>query len=178
MTEHGSGSKIQVMSGKVGPAEALQAGQATSAGSPKRFFNINYLLIWQGQLVSRLGTQVSSVVMLLWIKQATDSASLMGLMAILTNIPVIVMGIVGGTVADRYSRRNIIAISDALSGVALLALAVLFTVYGDVPGVMAGIIIGATVFVAIADSFSSPAIIASVPDLVPRGEITRANSLG
>lgn len=156
----------------------VEVQTSSSAGHPSKFFNRNYVLIWQGQLVSRLGTQASSMVMLLWIKQATDSASLMGLMAILTNVPAILMGIVGGTVADRYSRRNIIAMCDALSGLALLALAVLFTLYGHQPGPMTGIIIGITVFVAVADAFSSPAIVASVPDLVPKGEITRANSLG
>jgi DHA3 family macrolide efflux protein-like MFS transporter len=150
----------------------------TGSWKPTRFFNRNYVLIWQGQFVSRLGTQLSSVVMLLWIKQATDSASLMGLMAMLTNVPVILLGIIGGTFADRYSRRNIISFSDALSGLALLALAVLFTIYSDEPLVMAACIIGTTVFVAVADSFSSPAIVAAVPDLVPKGELARANSLG
>ena len=152
-----------------------EAGEAVPA--VKSLFNKNFVLLLNGQFISRLGAQISSMVMLLWIKETTGSASLMGLMSMLTGITVVALGIVGGTSADRYSRRNIISWSDGASGVGMLILAALFFWMPENVTLLAVAIIAVSVFAAIADSFSSPAITAAIPDLVPAGELHKANSL-
>ena len=48
--------------------------------TPTRLLNKNYFLLWQGQTVSRLGSQAFSIALVLWIIEATGSASLMGMM--------------------------------------------------------------------------------------------------
>ena len=42
-------------------------------------FNRNFVLIWQGQMVSQIGSQMFSLALLYWILETTGSATIMGL---------------------------------------------------------------------------------------------------
>ncbi|MGB5875690.1 MAG: MFS transporter [Bacteroidota bacterium] len=144
---------------------------------PKKLMNINYVLLIQGQFISRVGASLTAMVLLLWVKDATGSASLMGLMSMVSTIPAVLFGVIGGTWADRHERRKIIAYCDILAGIALLGLAVLFTHYPDNTTLLAVGVVLTSLFVAVMDTFSTPAITAAVPDIVPRDSTARANSV-
>src|SRR5215470_5246104 len=53
---------------------------------PAKLLNRNFVLLWMGQAVSQLGSQVQVVAMVFWIKRATDSASLIGAMMMFPGI--------------------------------------------------------------------------------------------
>lgn len=143
----------------------------------ERLFNRNFFLLWQGQLVSMIGTQVFSIGMIFWIKHNTNSASLMGLLMMVSSITGVLLTIAGGIMADRYDRRRIIVWSDALSGLAVLLLgALIFLMPGRTELVLAGIFLSA-VLIATLSSFSEPSITAAIPDLVPKEKLNGANSM-
>ena len=143
---------------------------------PVRLLNRDFLLLWQGQFVSMLGSQAFSVAMIFWIKRQTDSASLLGLGMLSQWVPAVLLGPFGGTFADRRSRRRILILADLVRGAAAIALAALVLL---VPGrsgtILAGLLILSAVM-GVGDAFFRPAISASIPDLVPEEELTRANS--
>jgi DHA3 family macrolide efflux protein-like MFS transporter len=143
---------------------------------PVRLLNRDFLLLWQGQFVSMLGSQAFSVAMIFWIKRQTDSASLLGLGMLSQWVPAILLGPFGGTVADRMSRRLILILADVVRGVAAIALAALVLLD---PGRSGTILVGLLVLSAVmgvCDAFFRPAISAAIPDLVPEEDLTRANS--
>jgi MFS transporter, DHA3 family, macrolide efflux protein len=143
---------------------------------PVRLLNRDFLLLWQGQFVSMLGSQAFSVAMIFWIKRQTDSASLLGLGMMSQWVPAILLGPFGGTLADRWSRRRILILTDVLRGLAAIALAALVLL---VPGRSGTILTGLLILSAlmgVCDAFFRPAIAAAIPDLVPEAELTRANS--
>jgi MFS family permease len=143
---------------------------------PTRFLNRDFVLLWQGQFVSMLGSQAFSVAMIFWIKRQTDSASLLGLGMLSQWVPAVLLGPFGGTLADRWSRRAILIVTDVLRGLAAIALAAL--VLFD-PGRSGTILVGLLILSAVmgvCDAFFRPAISASIPDLVPEADLTRANS--
>jgi MFS family permease len=145
---------------------------------PTKLFNRNYVLQWQGQTVSRLGSQGFSVAMVLWIKQATGSASLMGLMMMVSSLIGVILGPIGGTLADRYSRRNIIIFSGLVQGAAILLLSgLLFIIPGATQIILVWLFVASTI-IAIVNAFFLPAIQSTIPDLVPVDKVTSANSLG
>lgn len=143
---------------------------------PTRLLNRDFLLLWQGQFVSMLGSQAFSVAMIFWIKRQTDSASLLGLGMMAQWVPAILLGPFGGTLADRMSRRKLLVLADLVRGVAAIALAGLVLLMPGRSGmILAGLLILSAIM-GVCDAFFRPAISASIPDLVPEGEVTRANS--
>lgn len=146
--------------------------------SPSRLLNMNFLLLWQGQTVSRIGTQVFAIAMIFWIKHTTNSASLIGFMLMCSAIPEVLLATLGGMAADRYSRRLIIILCDFLSGISMLLLALVFFVFPGAPDFIIAAIFGVSIIIAIINSFFEPSIAAALPDIVPKNKLAGANSLG
>jgi len=141
-----------------------------------KLFNKNFFLLWQGQFISRIGSQVYFIAMIIWIKEATDSASLLGIMGFIAGIPAVIFSIIGGTYADRHSRKKIIVYSDFISGVIMIILALLFYFLIDSMPLIIGFLLFTTVATSIISSYFTPAISASIPDIVPKSKLTSANS--
>jgi DHA3 family macrolide efflux protein-like MFS transporter len=127
--------------------------------------NKNFVLLWQGQSVNRLGLQAFSVAMLFWIKHATDSATLMGIMLMLSTLPAVLLSPLGGALADRYSRRRIIVLSDLLSGLAVLTLAALYWIAPQSTHIILIWLFIVSLLTSILSAFFMPAISAAMPDL-------------
>jgi MFS transporter, DHA3 family, macrolide efflux protein len=144
---------------------------------PNRLFNRDFLLLWQGQFVSMLGSQAFSVAMIFWIKRQTDSATLLGLGMMSQWIPAILLGPFGGTLADRMSRRRIMILADVVRGLAAIALASLVLLMPERSGTILVGLLALSALMGACDAFFRPAISASIPDLVPEPEVTRANSV-
>ncbi|MCL5996766.1 MAG: MFS transporter [Chloroflexi bacterium] len=142
-----------------------------------KLMNRHFVLLWMGLSVSRLGAQAFDIAMLFWVKHATDSATLMGMVLMLASLPAIILSPIGGAWADRYSRRRIILLSEAISGISILSLAALMFL---APGSVEVILIWLVVVSILGDtigSFYGPAMSAAIPDLVPEKNVAGANSL-
>jgi len=171
------------------------------AKEPARLWNKNFVLLWQGQLVSQIGQRYFNVGMLFYIKQATESASLMGAMMLFSTLPGVLLGPMGGTFADLFSRKKIIVYSDLIQGILVFSLAALMffliwttnLIATDPQGNLsffafvyltphASAINITWMFIvatlgAIIFAFFTPAMSAAIPDLVPKEKLNVANSL-
>jgi DHA3 family macrolide efflux protein-like MFS transporter len=143
----------------------------------ERLWNRSFTLLWQGQLISSIGKNAFALTALLWLKQATGSGTLSGLLTGLAMLPMVLLGPVAGVFVDRVNRGRMIAWTDVAGGLLVSAAAALFFL---VPGQQALLL--AAVFVVslgtgLLDTFSQPSIMAAIPDLVPREKLEAANSL-
>jgi DHA3 family macrolide efflux protein-like MFS transporter len=145
--------------------------------TPGRLFNRNFFLLWQGQLVSQIGSHAFAIGMMFWIKHTTGSATLMGMIMMVSMLPSVILGPLGGAFADRYSRRRIIILSDLINGIVVLTLAALMLLSPNATATVIIWLFVVSVLVAIVSSFFRPAISASIPDLVPQDKVAAANSL-
>lgn len=145
---------------------------------PSKLFNKNFFLLWQGQLVNRIGVNVYGVAMALFLTNTYKSATMVGLMWMFTGLPMIILGPIAGTIADRYSRRKILLASDLVNAIALTA----FTIYLFIAPEKSNLVITSLFLVAIilgiTGAFYNPAVGASIPDIVPRAKLAAANSVG
>ena len=144
---------------------------------PTKLLNKNFVLLWQGQLVSLFGMQAYSIAMMFWIKHRTGSATLMGLVMMVSQIPGVLLGPISGVFVDRYSRWKIIVGSDLVRGLITMALAALvfFSPDGNniiIVGLFTVGLISSTVA-----AFFNPAITAAIPELVPTEKLATANSM-
>ena len=110
--------------------------EETEAALPRdRLLNRDFVLLWRGQAVSGVGTSLSQIATIYWLLQATGSATTMGLVSMAGAIPGVLLGPIGGAIADRFSRRRLIVIGDALLGVAMLLVGIAFFVIDPVAAV-------------------------------------------
>ncbi len=68
----------------------------------------NFQLFVSGQLVSLVGTWMQTVAQSWLVYRLTHSAALLGAVGFASQVPVMFLGPVAGTVADRYSRQRIV----------------------------------------------------------------------
>src|SRR5579883_1489457 len=84
----------------------------------------NYRLFFFGQIVSLIGTWLQNTALAWLVYQITKDARALGLMSFLGAIPVLILGVYAGTVADEYPKRRIIIWTQSLLGVSAIALAI------------------------------------------------------
>jgi MFS family permease len=142
-----------------------------------RTLNRNFFLLWQGQLVSLMGTQVFRLGMVVWLTQAADSATLLGLLMATFIVPGLLIGPFGGVLVDRYSRRLVLTVCELVQGVAVLALGLLWLAAPASRPIGIGGLFVLAFIIGSATAVLQPATIAIVPELVPRERLPRANSI-
>jgi len=146
-------------------------------GKPEKLLNKNFFLLWQGQAVSKLGSQVFSIAMILWIIEVTGSATIMGLLMMMSSIPALILGPIGGAFADRHSRRLIIIFCDVLNGVAVLTFAAVVYFFPEKTKLNLIWLFAISISISIINSFFFPAISASIPEIVPKKKLSGANTM-
>lgn len=144
---------------------------------PTKLLNWNFILLWQGLVVSALGSQFYSIAVVLWIKQVTGSATILGTIMVISNVPRVILSWVTGTIVDRHSRRTIIIVGDLIRGIAVLSLAALLYTAPNATEITIYWVAAVSLCIAATSTFFGPAVAAAVPDLVPEAEFSRANSL-
>lgn len=135
--------------------------------------NKNIFLLWQGQLISQLGTQAFSIVMMFWLMENTGSSLLISFILTLSILPSIILGPISGVTADRVSRKKIIIITDTLRGFLVLILSMLLF-YGSADKSFLVVVFAITAFLnGICRSFFQPAIDAWLPELVSSDQLPK-----
>ncbi len=142
-----------------------------------RLLNRNFVLFWQGQFVSLAGSSLSSMALSLWVVDATGSATLLGTLAMATSTVNLVIGPFGGAVADRFSRRTILVLSDVAYGALAFIHVGLFSLYAIQPTATVVLLFTAQMTAAVVTGFFNPAAWAITPDLVPSAKVPAANAL-
>ena len=132
-----------------------------------------FFIVWIGQLVSISGTTLSGFGMQLFVFGETGSVTQLSFVALAYTVPAVALAPLAGSIADRWDRRSIMLVSDAFAGAATLTLAILFFADSlEIWHIYAITAIGST-----GNAFQEPAWMASIPLLVERKHLGRANGL-
>ena len=85
----------------------------------------NYRLFFFGQLVSLIGTWMTTVATAWLVYRLSGSAALLGLVAFSSQIPAFLIAPVAGVLVDRWNRRRVLIVTQALAMLQSFALAAL-----------------------------------------------------
>ena len=128
-------------------------------------------MLWLGQVVSQMGDWFNTIALYTIILNLTGSGRAVGLLMVARFVPSFVFGPVSGVLADRFSRRSIMIVSDVLR--ALVVLGFLFVRRAD----QLWIIYLLTVMQLALSTFFEPAKTAAIPSIVSDRELVAANAI-
>ena len=134
------------------------------------FRNRNFSLMWSGQLVSTMGSALTSLAASIYVYRLTNSALSVGLMLMATAAPSLLVGLFAGVFVDRYDRKKIMIAADLIRGV--LVLLIPFLVPSSIVWLYVMVVLTSTI-----GQFFDPAYESVLPEVASEAELAAANSL-
>ena len=131
-----------------------------------------FALFWSARICTSFAYQMLSVAIGWRVYELTGSAFDLGLVGLAQFLPVALLTLLVGHVADRYDRRRIVAICQAVEAVAAALLAV-GTATGKLP---VGGIFAIVALLGAARAFESPTLSALMPGLVGEARLQQASA--
>lgn len=132
----------------------------------------DFTLVVVGQIVSLFGNAILRFSLPLYLLRETGSSTLFGIVTACSFLPMIVLSLLGGVLADRLNKRNIMVCLDFLT-------AGVITVFSWLLGIIPIIPLFITVLMLLygISGTYQPAVQASIPALVPKEKILSANAI-
>src|SRR5688500_13795674 len=132
-----------------------------------------FTLVWLGQIISVLATNMSAFALTIWVFQITGSATALGLMQVFFITPLLIITPFAGVMVDRHNRKLMMMVSDLTAGSATIAILLLqaFCVL-EVWHLYA-----AAVFQGLGNAFQWPAYSAAISTMIPKEKYGRANGM-
>lgn len=132
-----------------------------------------FFLLWSGQALSLLGSQVAQFALIWWLTLETGSATVLTTATLVGLLPQIVLGPLVGALIDRWSRHRILLVADAAIAAVSLALAALFWS----GGATSALVLAALLLRAVGSGFHQPTMTASTSLMVPEEHLARIQGL-
>ncbi|OKH43175.1 MFS transporter [Calothrix sp. HK-06] len=132
-----------------------------------------FTLIWFGQMISLIGSQLSNFALGIWVYQKTGSVTQFALLSLFSSLPMILISPIAGTLVDRFPRRWVMLLSDFGAGIATTVIAILFS-SGDLTiwHICVGMMLSSC-----CTAFQWPAYTSATTFLVPKEHLSRANGM-
>ena len=133
----------------------------------------DFRIFWIGQLISFSGTWMQSTAQGWLVYSLTKSPLYLGLVATAASLPVLLFTLIGGVVADRLMKRKLLVITQTLSMIPALSLAVLI----DLKIVTVWQIMVFATLLGTVNAFDVPARQSFLVEMVEKGRLLNAIAL-
>ncbi|HYO70357.1 MAG TPA: MFS transporter [Archangium sp.] len=133
----------------------------------------DFALLWGSQVISGLGDWLRNMALLFWVFSLTggESPVATAAIAVITMAPALLLGLMAGTLADRWERRRVLISCDAIRG-GLSLLMLLAVATSNLP-----LAYGIAFCSSVVEQLYDPARGALIRAVVPRQELMAASSL-
>jgi predicted MFS family arabinose efflux permease len=154
----------------------VEGGDNGETMTPKKpralWFNRDYMLLWSGQIVSNVGTQVSQLAFPLLILAITRSPAMAGFAGALRALPYIIFSLPAGALIDRWDRKRVMILCDIGRALSMASIPIAYA-FGQLTVLQLFIVsaIEGTLFV-----FFNIAEAACLPRVVPKSQLPDATA--
>ncbi len=132
-----------------------------------------FTLVWLGQIVSVLATNMSAFALTIWVFEKTGSATALASMQVFFITPYVIITPLVGVLVDRHNRKLMMMVSDLMAGLATVAILVL-----QAFGVLqVWHLYAAAIFQGLGNAFQWPAYSAAISTMIPKEQYGRANGM-
>ena len=146
----------------------------TTTEVPKRPTGMfGFTIVWSGQLISVLASNMSWFALTIWAFEMTGSATVLGVVQTAFILPFLIISPIAGVMVDRYDRKLMMMISDL--GAVLATGCILILSALDVLEIWH--LIAASVIYGLSGTFQWPAYMATISTMVPKEQYDRANGM-
>lgn len=133
----------------------------------------NYRLYFWGYSISVAGTWMQTLALALLVLRLTGSGTDLGVATAARFLPFVVLGPVGGLIADRYDKRRVLYFTQSASA----GIAVLFALLTALDLINVAMVIVLSLVLGALTVFDNPARQSLIPELVPRDQMSNAVTL-
>ena len=137
-----------------------------------KLFHRNFSLLIAGQASSLLGNGILDFAMSMYVLEKTGSAAVYAGFLTASMIPSILFSPLGGILADRGNKRNIMAGLDFLAGLGVLLVAAFMREENSL-----AMICGLLLFESVLGAFENPAVQSCIPFMQKGENLIRANAV-
>jgi len=138
----------------------------------KTIFSKDFILVATGQIISIFGNQILRYALPLYLLNLKGSSALFGTILAVSFIPMLLMFPIGGIIADRLNKRNIMVVLDFFTAILILLFFLLAGSIDIVPLIAITMIILSGI-----QGAYQPAVNASIPALVRPEYLMKGNSI-
>src|SRR5215216_2392691 len=132
-----------------------------------------FTIVWLGQIVSVLATNMSVFALTIWVFQKTGSATALGLVQVFFITPLLIITPFAGVMVDRHNRKLMMMVSDSVAGMATIAI-LLLQAFGVLE---VWHLYAAAVLQGLGNAFQWPAYSAAISTMIPKEKLGRANGM-
>lgn len=136
----------------------------------KQIFSRDMIILVLGQVISLFGNAIVRFALPLYLLRETNSPSLFGVVTACSFLPMVVFSFLGGGIADRVNKRNIMVALDFATSLLMVGLALALEVLPLVP-----LLIGVLMLLYGISGAYQPSVQASLPLLVPEEGLVQAS---
>lgn len=150
-------------------------GLAGSALAPLRYPLFRNM--WIANTAANFGVYIKVVAASWLMASLTGSAEMVALVSTANALPIMLLSLIAGAIADNYDRRRVMLCAQTF----MLLAAGLMAIMGWIGALTPHLLLGLTFVIACGNAFSVPSWQASVGEMVTREHLTRAvtlNSMG
>lgn len=138
----------------------------------EKLFTKNFTLLILGQVTSLFGNYILKLALSMYVLDVTGSAAIFAGILSLAIIPTILLSPLGGILADRMNRRNIMVVLDTLTGIFVLCAATLLSDKSAITVISVLLIL-----LSILGAFETPTVQACIPTMLTGDQITKGNAV-
>jgi DHA3 family macrolide efflux protein-like MFS transporter len=149
----------------------MEAATKPTTRAPKGMFGFS--IVWLGQIISVLATNMSGFALTIWVYEKTGSATSLALMQVFFITPFLLLSPIAGVMVDRYNRKLMMMVSDLGAGLATIAILIL----QGAGRLEIWHLYIAMIIMGLGNTFQWPAYSAAISTMVSKEQYGRANGM-